>query len=66
MRRKTTVAEANLLLNTMHDGNILSIEEELNGRLARLLYISGDQVGLSEGSFSGEEELSEDVDDDGK
>lgn len=44
-RSKFTVAEANLLIGIMQKENAISIEEELDGRLSRLLRISGDRTG---------------------
>ncbi|KAJ4316346.1 hypothetical protein N0V94_005484 [Neodidymelliopsis sp. IMI 364377] len=40
-KARFTIAEANLLIGIMQNENALSIEEELDGRLSRLLRISG-------------------------
>lgn len=53
---KLTVADANVLLEVIRRENSISIEEELDGRLARLLRVSGERRELEQ------EESSEDED----
>lgn len=43
-KSKFTVSEANLLIAIIDTDNSISVEEELEGRLARLLRISGDRA----------------------
>ncbi|KAF2856640.1 hypothetical protein T440DRAFT_437517 [Plenodomus tracheiphilus IPT5] len=42
-KSKVTIAEANLLIEMITKEHVISIEEELDGRLSRLLRISGDR-----------------------
>lgn len=54
-KAKFTVAEANLLIEIIKKENSISIEEELEGRLSRLLRISGDGAGNDQDDSSDNE-----------
>jgi hypothetical protein len=59
MKSKLTVAEANLLVEILKKDNAISIEEELDGRLARLLRISGDRAEVEQDESSGDDDRPE-------
>jgi hypothetical protein len=59
MKTKFTVAEANLLVEIMNKEHALSIEEELDGRLSRLLRISGDREQTEQDESSENEDRQE-------
>lgn len=58
-KAKFTVGEANLLIAIIDKENSISVEEELEGRLARLLRISGDRASNDHDDSSENEETLE-------
>jgi hypothetical protein len=59
MKTKLTVAEANFLIEVFKKENVMSIEEELDGRLSRLLRISGDRAENEQDESSGDDDRPE-------
>jgi len=55
-KTKFTVGQANLLIDIIKKENFISIEEELEGRLSRLLRISGDRTGSYQDDSSDDNE----------
>ncbi|KAH3966001.1 hypothetical protein HBH52_200240 [Parastagonospora nodorum] len=64
MKTKMTVSEANMLIGILKKDNAISIEEELDGRLSRLLRISGDRAEVGQDDSSGDEERISEGDED--
>lgn len=58
-----TVAEANLLIEIINKDNSISMEEELDGRLSRLLRISGDRAETEQDDSSENDDKAENLSD---
>ncbi|CBX95105.1 hypothetical protein LEMA_P115200.1 [Plenodomus lingam JN3] len=63
-KSKVTIAEANFLAEIISKEHAISIEEELNGRLSRLLRISGDRSVNEQDESSEDDDSSEEMSED--
>ena len=61
MKTKFTVAEANLLIEIINKEHAVSIEEELDGRLSRLLCISGDRAEIEQDESSDDDDKQDNI-----
>ncbi|KAL5115644.1 hypothetical protein ACEQ8H_006443 [Pleosporales sp. CAS-2024a] len=64
VKRKLTVADAKLLLEVIRKENAISIEEEVDGRLSRLLRISGERRQAEQEDSSDDDDKAEYMSDD--